>query len=223
LTAHPNRHEPAPFPLRTFRIGILAMIVLMTASIASTWRVGESIRDEMRSQVKVITAAQKVEHYGTVLELSIKAVAANGDSEAAARYRAIQPALRETLSDLRGALRIGRHEEAIAAVNEADLALIAMEYQALDLASRGELQGARGIIDSSRYGYLVNVYHEGVRSIEKHAREYVAETRSRLDFYLWTIIALSGVSLTLIILGWFAFIRPVRRWGSEIEVARACA
>lgn len=223
MTANPGCNAPAPFPLQTFRFGILAMVVLMTTSIYSTWRVGESIRKEMRSEVKVITAAQKVDHYGTVLELSIKAVVANGDTEAAARYRAIQPVLRQTLSDLRGDLRSGLHEEAIATVDEADLALIAMEYEALDLASKGKLDSARKIIRSPRYDYLVNVYYEGIRSIEKHAGQFVEATRSRLDFYLWTIILLSGASLVLIILGWFAFVRPVRRWGTEIEEARASA
>lgn len=223
MTANAGQTGAASFPLRTFRLGILAMVCLMTASIISTWRVGESIRNEMHSQESVITAAQKVDHYGTVLELSIKAVVANGDAEAAARYRAIQPALRQTLRDLRGALRMGLNRDAIAIVDEADLSLIAMEYEALDLASKGKLESARKIIRSPRYDYLVNVYYEGIRSIEKSADRFIDATRKRLDFYLWTIIFLSGLSLVLIILGWFAFVRPVRRWGAEIEDARASA
>jgi diguanylate cyclase (GGDEF)-like protein len=223
MTASAGRETPAPFPIRAFRLGILAMSLLMVASIALTWRVGEHIREEMRAQVDVITAAQKINHYGTVLEMSIKAVAANGDSEAAARYRTIQPVLRETLSDLRRNLQSSRHDAAIASIDEADLAMIAIEYQALDLASKGNLASARKLIQSQRYDYLINVYYEGVRSIEKHAAQFVADTRNRLDFYLWTIIILSGVSLTLIVAGWFTFVRPVRRWGAEIEVARASA
>lgn len=218
-----KREHPSRFPIGTFRLGILAMIVLMLASITLTWRVGDNIRDEMRAQIDVITAAEKVDHYGTVLEMSIKAVVTSGDSEAAARYRAIQPVLRETLSSLRRDLQSGQHEAAIATVDEADLKLIAMEYQALDLASKGNLSSAQNLIRSSRYDYLSNVYYEGIRGIEKHAAQFVESTRRRLDFYLWTIILLSGVSLVLILVGWFSFVGPVRRWGSEIEVARAAA
>jgi len=223
MTTTAGREAPAPFPVHTFRLGILAMCVLMAASIALTWRVGENIREEMRAQVDVITAAQKVSHYGVVLEMSIKAVVTNGDGEAAARYRSVQPVLRETLSDLRRALQAGQHERVIASIDEADLSLIAMEYQALDLASKGNLPSARKLIQSQRYDYLVDVYSAGVNSIEKHAAQFVAETRGRLNLYLWAIIILSGISLALIVAGWFALIRPARRWGREIEVARASA
>jgi len=220
---HSSNEDPSRFPIGTFRLGILAMIVLMLASITLTWRVGDNIRDEMRAQIDVITAAEKVDHYGTVLEMSMKAVVTNGDSEAAARYRTVQPALRETLSSLRHDLQSGQHEAAIATVDEADLKLIAMEYQALDLASKGNLPSAQKLIRSARYDYLNNVYYEGIRGIEKHAARFVDSPRSRLNYYLWTIIVLSGVSLALIVVGWFAFVGPVRRWGTEIEVARAAA
>ena len=223
MTPYSSEAAPSAFPLQALRTGILAMVLLMAASIALTWRVGEHMRDEMRAQVDVITAAQKVHHYGTVLEMAIKAVVANGDSEAAARYRTVQPALRQTLSDLRRELQSSQTAAAVAKVDEADLDLIAMEYQALDLAGKGDLPRARQIVHSPRYDYLVNVYFEGVRSIERNAAEFVETTRKRLDLYLWTIIILSGVSLVLIIVGWFAFVRPVRRWGTEIEVARAAA
>lgn len=166
MTSHariaPADSAPKAFPIRTLRFGIIAMVVLMLASIALTWRVGENIREDMHSQVDVITAAQKVDHYGSVLEMSIKAVVANGDSEAAARYRSVQPVLRETLSDLRRELHASHHAEAVARVDQADLELIAMEYQALDLASKGELDNARRIIESKRYDHLVDVYFKGI-------------------------------------------------------------
>lgn len=219
----PAAAAPISFPLRTLRLGIIAMILLMLASIALTWRVGENIRDDMRSQIDVITAANKVNHYGLVLEMSIKAVVANGDSEAAARYRSVQPALRETLSNLRRELRSTRHAAAIANVDNADLELIAMEYQALDLATRGQLDSARQVIESRRYDHLINVYYDGVRGIERHAAMFVGEIRRRLDLYLWAILGLSAASLALILLGWFTFVRPIRRWGGEVEVARAVA
>lgn len=199
------------------------MIALMIISIAMTWRVGQQIREEMREQVDVLIAAQKVNHYGTILELSIKAVAADGDDEAAARYRAVQPILRETLSNLRIELEASNHADTISDVDDADLALVAMEYEALDLASKGKLEEARRLIHSERYDKLASVYYEGLHAIEKHAAHFIAQRRARLDFFLLANLFLSAVSLVLIILGWFAFVRPVRRWGAEIEVARAAA
>jgi diguanylate cyclase (GGDEF)-like protein len=219
----PTIAAPASFPIRSLRLGILAMILLMLTSIALTWRVGENIREDVRSQINVITAAQKVDHYGSLLEMSIKAVVTSGDSEAAARYRSVQPMLRETLSQLRRELQATQQGGAIANVDKADLELIAMEYQALDLAGKGRLDEARQIVDSRRYDYLVDAYFEGVQGIERHAAMFVEETRRRLDFYLWLVIAMSGMTLALVVLGWFTFVAPVRRWGGEIEVARGAA
>lgn len=198
------------FPLRSFRIGVLAMILLMASSMILNWRVGENIRADTDAQIKVLVAAERVEHYGNVLELSIKAVVADGNPEAAAKYRSVQPELRTTLTRLRNDVRhSGR--QAVNEVDRADLALVAMEYQALDLASRGDLKSARAIVYSPRYDHLVDVYYRGVSAIEQRAGAYAESMRSRLDFYLWALILLAGVSLALVVAGWFAFIRPVRR------------
>ena len=34
---------------------------------------------------------------------------------------------------------------------------------------------------------------------------------------------LSGGSLALVVIGWFSFVRPARRWGDQLDIARATA
>jgi len=189
------------------------MILLLLASTYFTWRVGHKIRNSINAEVEVLTNAQRLEHYGVILEMSIKAVVAHGDAGAAAEYRKVQPKLRSTLTDLRSQVHGAADEIDAAQIDRADLALVAMEYQALDLVSRGEVERARRIINSKRYDYLVDIYVHGIRGIEKRAEQYVAVIRAELNFYLWLIVGLSAASLILIILGWFALIRPTRRWG----------
>jgi diguanylate cyclase (GGDEF)-like protein len=211
------------FPVKTIRLGIFAMLLMLAVSNWLTWRVGEQMRQVVDSQIEVLTAAQRVEHYGTVLELSIRAVADYGDAAAAAKYKTIQPQLRETLTNLRNRVEASQDRIAAEAVDKADLALIEMEYRALDLASQGKLGEAQRLINSPRYNYLVDAYVEGVRGIEQRASAFVDTTQRKLDLYIWTMLAISTMSMGLIVIGWFVLIAPARRWGRELDKARADA
>lgn len=216
----PSPAASPEFPIRTISIGICTMIVLLIASSALSWGLGNQIRAAMEGHVKVVSAAEKVDHYGRVLEMSIKAVIRHGDIEAAAEYRRVQPRLRALLADLRGELRGEQSEADAAEVDEADQKLIAMEYEALDLVSRGQMGSARKLIESRRYDYLVDVYYQGIMRIETSAARYAESMRWQLSFNVWLIVGLSAASLVLVILGWAALILPTRRWGAQLERAR---
>lgn len=210
---------PPAFPTRRVTLGVAAITALMAASSFLTWRVDEQIRTGMSSQISVLTAAERVEHYGSVLELSIKAVVATGDKEAAARYKTVQPQLRGTLTQLRNEIQLTSNKAAVAAVDRADLLLIAMEYEALELASTGNLAEARGLIHSPQYDHLLTIYFEGVKGIKNRADAYVRDTEKRLDWYLWAILALSLASFGLLLVGWLTVIRPTRIWGARLNQA----
>ncbi len=124
------------FPVKTVGFAIAAMLFLLSASTVLTWRMGEQIRRVMASQIKVLTAAERLDHYGSVRELSIKAVVATGDEVAAQRYRKVQPQLRATLNELREAVELHENKAAAKKVDETDLALKAVEHEALQLAGR---------------------------------------------------------------------------------------
>ncbi len=213
---------PPVFPIRTITLGLAAMIALLVTSTFLTWRVGNQIREAMDAQVKVLVAADKVEHYGTILELSIKAVVNHGDPEAAARYRRVQPALRKELTGLRTEVT-GEDLQEAARIDRSDLELIGMEYRALDLVQQGKLVDAQRIVYSPHYDYLVDVYYQGVRGIEARAGRFAESTRWQLNLNIWLIVAMSAASLILVILGWIALIVPTRRWGDQLNLARAAA
>lgn len=217
---HSIPKAPRRFPIGKFRAGIATMVALILLSTLLSWRLGEHIRSDTTSQIEVATAAQRLEHHGTVLEMAIKAVAAHGDPEAAAKYRTVQPELRATLNQLRKDLDSPQDEISATQVDRADLALTAMEYQALELARAGRLEDAQRIVNSPRYDNLVAVYREGIQRIEDRAAAHVRGTQSDLELHLWINIALSAASLLLVLVGWVAFVRPARSWGDDLESAR---
>jgi len=208
------------FPEKLAAWGVAAIVVMLAVSSLLTWSVGQQITTAVASQVHVLTAAQRVSHYGTVLELSIKAVVANGDAEAAERYRSVQPQLRRALTDLRSELQLEEGKADAAQVDDADLALIAMEYEALELVSRDRLDEARSLIHSKKYDDLVEVYEAGVRGIERRATTFVEREGRNIHRYLWINLALSLASFGVILIVWLAVIRPVRTWGTQLEKAR---
>ncbi len=211
------------FPARTIGIGLAAMIVMLLLSTFLTWRVGDRIRIVTKAEIEVLTSAQKVDLYGVILETAIKTLVAHGDPAAAAQYREIQPQLRQALAHLRKHVQTNANQIAAKQIDETDLALVAMEYSALDLVSKGQYEQARRLINSDKYDDLVASYVHGIRGIERRAQQFVDTTRTDMNFYLRLIVVLSGVSLLLVVLGWFVLIRPARRWGEQLDGARASA
>ena len=212
------------FPIATIRLGMMVMIALILASIGLNWKIGRSIREAVSSEVAIVSSARRVADYGVILEMSVKAATANGDPDADAKYRQYQPALRSTLTDLRRRLApttgIG---VSAAGVDRADLALIRIEYRALDLARRGDLATARQLIESDEYYRLVRAYEEGIRAVERSALGYAHATEQRIRNFLALVVVVSGASLILVLIGWYSLIRPARRWGDQLNIARAGA
>lgn len=213
--------SPLDFPQKLAASGLAAIVVMLAASSALTWNVGRQIRAAMESEVKVVTAAQRVSHYGTVLELSIKAVVTSGDTEAAGRYRKVQPALRRTLHGLQSELRSTDSTHHAKIVDDADHALTRMEYQALELVRRNQMAEARRLIQSRRYERLLAIYSAGATQIEKRAWAFIQRTEARIDRYLAATFVLSLASFAVLLIVWTTVLRPARRWGKVLESARS--
>jgi diguanylate cyclase (GGDEF)-like protein len=215
--------DSIPFPIRPVRAAIAAMILCLVVSTSLTWRMGEQIREVMKSQIEVLTTAERVSHYGEVLELSIKAVVTTGDKAAAARYRNTQPRLREALAELRREIRLPENRLTARNVHRADLALVALEYEALELASKGRFAEARRVVYSPQYDNLLKVYFDGVQAIKRRAEKHVHDSERLFERYLWVIIGLSLAGFGIVLLGWFVLVRPARRWGEQLQQARRSA
>ena len=217
LNAAPN------FPTAIAAFASAAVFLMLGFASFLTWKVEEQIRTVVKAQAEVLTGVERLEHYGSVLELSIKAVVATGDLEAAARYRAVQPQLRETLRDLRANLQSSANRMAAAEVNRVDVALTVREYQALDLASRGKLAAARLLIHNEEYSHNLKMYYDSVAEIKRRATEHFLESEGRLESYLTNIFLLSLTSFVVIVLGVIAVGRPTHRWALRLRRAQKTA
>lgn len=202
------------------RAAIVAMVLMLCVAMMLTVKMGSDLKDVMRSQAKVLTAAQELEHYGEVLEVSIRTVVTYGDQAAAERYRTVQPQIRTTLHKLREALRLKQNKLVAKRVDRADAELAAIQQQALALANHGRIDEARRLIEDPKYRRLLAVYYGGIRDIERRARAYVAATDDELEWYFRADLALTLLAFGLIVFGWVAVLRPARQWGEQLNFAR---
>lgn len=222
---HDDRNTSADWrcPKRLVMFGTAGIMLMLAASSFFTWRVSQQISKIVDSTVEVLTAAEQIEHYGTVLELSIKSVVATGDAGAAARYRSTQPQLRHTITALRRKLQLSTNKISAAEVDHADLALIAMEYEALELTARGRISEARTIIHSEHYKRLLQVYYDGIQKIEMRASQYIDEMKRGLETYLSALLVLCLVSYGLLLTAWLALVRRAHSWVGQLENERGKA
>ena len=138
------------YPTRTIAIGLGAMIVLLFLSTLLTWQVVNKVRGVTETQIAVLTATEQV-----------AALWHGPGAVDQVRGRAWRCRRRQSLSHHSAAIahhadgfaqrvHLDDNVRAAAEVDRADLALIAMEYRALELVSNGEIERARRIIRSDR-------------------------------------------------------------------------
>ncbi|HEX8578220.1 MAG TPA: hypothetical protein VF655_01335, partial [Allosphingosinicella sp.] len=171
-----DRTVPA-FPMRAVIVGIAAMVLIALASAATTWIVGQRIRTITNSQIKVLMAAERLQHQSELLELSARMAIATGDEQYAERYGKIQPELRRTLSELQKAIQLPENRATFIAVDAAEREISSIEYGALDLAVSDRRAEAEQLLGQGRYGELVRGYRRNLLDIEGRSRGYVDATR----------------------------------------------
>lgn len=201
-------------------VGVITIILVFAGSTLLAEKLGAQIRTAMRSQAEVLTSVERLKHYGSVLELSIESAASTGDPKAAARFRAVQPKLRQSINRLRADLDLSSSSDIAARVDAADLELLALKFQALELAARGRLKDASRVIGSGRYEQLRKAYIEGLDEIEAHARAHLRASEQEVEWYFSAMLALRSVSFGLLLVAWVAVARRARRWATQLHDAR---
>lgn len=218
-----TRNGPLPdgFPIRTFRVGALAMIALVLVSIGLSYCIEQNIRSAMREQIKVTMATDELEHHGSTLGFAVRAAVTTGDPEAIAEYHASLPAMRRAMAELKRTVAGPEAEQVARRVERADRWLVGEELRAIALVRRGRLREAQKIIDSPAYHESARSYFENLALIEQRADGYVRDTEQQLEFYLLALLGIAGASVLLVGIAWASFVRPARRWGLELQSARA--
>lgn len=212
---------PDGFPVRAFRIGALAMIALVVASALLSFRIEQNIRSAMKEQLRLTSATDVLEDQGSTLGYAIRSVVTTGDPRAIAEYHASLPVLRRAMADLRQTISEHELDPIARRVERIDRWLVRHELQAIELARLGRLDDAQRIVDDPSYQWAARSYFDSLATIEQHADEQVRHIERNLDRYLLALLGITCASVLLVGIAWLAFVRPARRWGCELQSARA--
>jgi signal transduction histidine kinase/DNA-binding response OmpR family regulator len=208
------------FPIRAIVLGVAAMVLIGVGSIGTAWFVGNRIRNIASAQVEVLSAAAQLQRQRELLELYATIAIATGDETYAFRYGQVQPELRQTLGELREAIDVPENQAAILGVEQAERAITAMEFHALDLAVGGQREAAQAVFERRRYRQFADAYRSGLAEIQQRTRTYVAEARRDTNRFLTLNLLASMAALVLIALAWLLLLRPARAWGRQLQDAR---
>jgi len=107
------------------------------------------------------------------LTQSARNYAFTGDKKWEERYREVEPKLD---TDIKHAIEKGdeKDKEFFKSVDNANIALVEMEYQAIELVNDGKMTGAVRILESKEYWGQKTIYEQGLR-------DYVAKRGSEYD------------------------------------------
>jgi len=124
--------------------------------------------------------AQFIRYYDEVLTQSARNYAFTQDKKWEERYRDVEPDLDEIIKE---AIRLGdqNDKEFFSSVDQANLALVSMEYKSIELVNEGKADQAILILESDEYWIQKNVY-------EKSLRDYVSRRGTAYDETLKTSI-----------------------------------
>jgi signal transduction histidine kinase/CheY-like chemotaxis protein len=199
------------------------MVLASLCSAVATWDIGGRIRTITASQVAVIASSERLQRFGEALVSASALAVATGDPAHVERYRLIQPRLRAEMGTLRSSIKLPANAREAGEVDTADVQATRIEQAALNLVLAGRRDDAKRLLQGREYKRWADQYFNGLQQIESRSLAYLSQSRRDLSGVLMIDVLLSLMGLPIAALAWFLLVRPSRRWGEELEEARALA
>ena len=120
----------------------------------------QSIAD-IKKTSKLDSLSQFIRYYDEVLTQSARNYAFTGDKKWEDRYKTVEPQLDKIIKE---AINEGdaKDKECFSSVDSANMALVKLEYKALELTDNGNNKDAITILESKEYWDLKNTYQKGI-------------------------------------------------------------
>lgn len=128
--------------------------------------------------------AEQIRYYDEVLTQSARNYAFTGDKKWKERYKQAEPELDGAIKE---AIDLGdeRDDKFFGQINLANIALVEMEYRAMDLVDNGKGQEAVGVLESDAYWFQKGIYAEGlgkyIETKEKLRKEALVDSYRTLS------------------------------------------
>jgi methyl-accepting chemotaxis protein len=160
------------------------LIVSLVAIVGSVClyqlnQIAKPLKYDIPETVKIINEsshldglAQFIRYYDEVLTQSARNFAFTQNKKWEQRYRDVEPKLNIIIKE---AIERGdeKDKEYFSSVNKANLALVEMEYKAIELVNNAQAENAVKILESNEYWSQKNIYEQGLRDyVQRKGAQY---------------------------------------------------
>ncbi len=175
-------------------LGFLAIVSLVAVvgsiCLYQLHKITEPLEQDIPETVRVISESSRLDglaqftrYYDEVLTQSARNFAFTKDKKWEKRYRDVEPKLDRIIKE---AIERGdeKDKEYFSSVDKANLALVDMEYEAIEFVNNGQAEKAVKILESQEYWNQKKIYEQGLRDYvqRKGARYDEALTCNSQDF-----------------------------------------
>jgi two-component system, LuxR family, sensor kinase FixL len=168
-----------------FLMGSLCVGAMAFICLSRLQRIAEPLNKEIPQTIQDVnekshldSLAQLMRYYDEVLTQSARNYAFTQDNKWEQRYRNTEPKLDKIIKE---ALEKGdgRDKELFSNIDTANLALVKMEYESIELVNNGKAQEAVRILQNSEYQDQKNIYGQGLL-------DYISEQGMEYDYAIST-------------------------------------
>lgn len=203
------RRNPLP---TTMAVGGVVMLALLAGVMAWTtyrnYRVVESIQHR---EMRVQDLRGKIQYLDEVLTNSCLLAALSGESHWEERYRQHLPELDSSINKAVEYVPDAKSE--LAAVEEANAALVRIEEEAFSFVRKGDEAAAWNLLNSEKYRRDKSEYAKGLASfserLKEHSESVIRNARREAMIFLIAAICSSVLVAFILLVGFYSMIRTL--------------
>ena len=206
------------FLLPVLTAAVIISLMLVAMGSVNTFQISQTFQRGVTQDFQVQRLSGELLHLNEVMTMSARMTATTGDLSWQERYDAYEPILQRTLTQAK-ALAPATYEDYSTQIDQAELALTAMNRRAFAFVKEGESQQAQSVLFSSAYKAQKELYASGMR---QWAGALNQRNQANLTRYgtglLWAGIY-SAVSLCILTVAWIMALFMVRRYIALRKIA----
>ena len=185
-------------------------MAIITFGAGNTLVAYREFKELARAELRLNRLSGTIMHLDEVLTMSAKMAAITGAPEWERRYLRFEPELDAAIKETMKIAPDQRVRHAALRLDQANVALVAMEHRAFDLVRSGRREEARQLLDSNgyeeqkvRYAREINDSTDTIQQrVDDRIRHHAGRVRAEMG--------LTVVAFVVIALGWSALLRLVR-------------
>lgn len=205
------------FPAKIFYTSLVATILLVIWVTINSFETYSLLEKAKGRDMELARLGSQILHYDEILTMSARMAVLSGDKEWEERYRYYEPfldkAIKKAISIAPGIYETGEAKK----TDDANQALVKMEYEALENVKNGKPEKAKAIIFGGEYKKYKKIYADGMNNISASLNEQAninIKSSARTTYYTIFIIFTIG---TLVIVAWLLAIKTIFTWRTKLE------